>query len=179
MIYLHSCKNVVSIKDKKINQWLFFLLKVLRLIEYQSWPNMFWIYVRIDGIFERKITFFFVLEDELFRLVVGKGGLVEVINKKLWREVTKGLNLPSSITSAAFTLRTQYVEIYFLFQVLTSRACWTNPIRLTSSTFLSFSLSFAAVLHHWSDVSVLNINDEKSICFSSVVAERYLIVFFS
>ena len=44
---------------------------------------------------------------ELFRLVVGKGGLVEVINKKLWREITKGLNLPSSITSAAFTLRTQ------------------------------------------------------------------------
>ena len=44
---------------------------------------------------------------ELFRLVVSKGGLVEVINKKLWREITKGLNLPSSITSAAFTLRTQ------------------------------------------------------------------------
>ncbi|CAF4839989.1 unnamed protein product, partial [Rotaria magnacalcarata] len=56
---------------------------------------------------------------ELFRLVVGKGGLVEVINKKLWREVTKGLNLPSSITSAAFTLRTQYVYIFtltFLFR---------------------------------------------------------------
>ena len=51
----------------------------------------------------------FSFQDELFRLVVGKGGLVEVINKKLWREVTKGLNLPSSITSAAFTLRTQYV----------------------------------------------------------------------
>uniref|UniRef100_A0A1I8GWD8 ARID domain-containing protein n=2 Tax=Macrostomum lignano TaxID=282301 RepID=A0A1I8GWD8_9PLAT len=31
---------------------------------------------------------------ELFRLVVSKGGLVEVINKKLWREITKGLNLP-------------------------------------------------------------------------------------
>ena len=44
---------------------------------------------------------------ELFRLVVSKGGLVEVINKKLWREICKGLNLPSSITSAAFTLRTQ------------------------------------------------------------------------
>jgi hypothetical protein len=58
----------------------------------------------------KKKFFFFVLSDELFRLVVGKGGLVEVINKKLWREVTKGLNLPSSITSAAFTLRTQYVE---------------------------------------------------------------------
>jgi len=48
---------------------------------------------------------------ELFRLVVSKGGLVEVINKKLWREITKGLNLPSSITSAAFTLRTQSVQL--------------------------------------------------------------------
>ena len=44
---------------------------------------------------------------ELYKLVTHKGGLVEVINKKIWREITKGLNLPSSITSAAFTLRTQ------------------------------------------------------------------------
>lgn len=44
---------------------------------------------------------------ELYRLVVQHGGLVEIINKKLWREITRGLNLPSSITSAAFTLRTQ------------------------------------------------------------------------
>lgn len=43
----------------------------------------------------------------LYTLVVGRGGLVEVINKKIWREITKGLSLPSSITSAAFTLRTQ------------------------------------------------------------------------
>uniref|UniRef100_A0A2C9KAZ3 ARID domain-containing protein n=1 Tax=Biomphalaria glabrata TaxID=6526 RepID=A0A2C9KAZ3_BIOGL len=50
---------------------------------------------------------------ELFRLVVSKGGLVEVINKKLWREITKGLNLPSSITSAAFTLRTQYMKYLY------------------------------------------------------------------
>lgn len=46
----------------------------------------------------------------LYRLVTEKGGLVEVINKKLWREITKGLNLPTSITSAAFTLRTQSVH---------------------------------------------------------------------
>lgn len=44
---------------------------------------------------------------KLFKLVTEKGGLVEVINKKIWREITKGLNLPTSITSAAFTLRTQ------------------------------------------------------------------------
>ena len=46
---------------------------------------------------------------ELYNLVVARGGLVEVINKKLWQEVIKGLGLPSSITSAAFTLRTQWV----------------------------------------------------------------------
>lgn len=76
---------------------------------------------------------------KLFKLVVEKGGLVEVrgeqlfqnsfvlfgplgyeilhgvfliffcqvINKKIWREIIKGLSLPASVTSAAFTLRTQ------------------------------------------------------------------------
>ena len=47
----------------------------------------------------------------LYKLVTEKGGLVEVINKKIWREITRGLNLPTSITSAAFTLRTQYVDV--------------------------------------------------------------------
>lgn len=53
---------------------------------------------------------------ELFKHVVSKGGLVEVINKKLWREITKGLNLPSSITSAAFTLRTQYMKYLYPYE---------------------------------------------------------------
>ena len=47
---------------------------------------------------------------ELFNLVVEKGGLVEVINKKQWQEIIRDLKLPSSITSAAFTLRTQYTR---------------------------------------------------------------------
>uniref|UniRef100_A0A915AAX4 Uncharacterized protein n=1 Tax=Parascaris univalens TaxID=6257 RepID=A0A915AAX4_PARUN len=53
---------------------------------------------------------------ELYRLVVQHGGLVEIINKKLWREITKGLNLPSSITSAAFTLRTQYQKFLYDYE---------------------------------------------------------------
>ena len=53
---------------------------------------------------------------ELFNLVTARGGLVEVINKKQWQEIIKGLNLPSSITSAAFTLRTQWVWKVFLNQ---------------------------------------------------------------
>ncbi|XP_008304466.1 AT-rich interactive domain-containing protein 3A-like [Stegastes partitus] len=52
----------------------------------------------------------------LFKLVTEKGGLVEVINKKIWREITKGLNLPTSITSAAFTLRTQYMKYLYPFE---------------------------------------------------------------
>ncbi|EJD74064.1 hypothetical protein LOAG_18567 [Loa loa] len=53
---------------------------------------------------------------ELYRLVVQHGGLVEIINKKLWREITRGLNLPSSITSAAFTLRTQYQKYLYDYE---------------------------------------------------------------
>lgn len=52
----------------------------------------------------------------LYKLVTEKGGLVEVINKKIWREITKGLNLPTSITSAAFTLRTQYMKYLYGFE---------------------------------------------------------------
>jgi len=53
---------------------------------------------------------------KLFKLVTEKGGLVEVINKKIWREITKGLNLPTSITSAAFTLRTQYMKYLYPYE---------------------------------------------------------------
>lgn len=43
----------------------------------------------------------------LWKLVIARGGIVSVINRKQWQEVIKGLNLPSSITSAAYTLREQ------------------------------------------------------------------------
>lgn len=53
---------------------------------------------------------------ELYNLVTVRGGLVEVINKKQWQEIIKGLNLPSSITSAAFTLRTQYTKYLYPYE---------------------------------------------------------------
>ncbi|XP_024875898.1 protein dead ringer isoform X1 [Temnothorax curvispinosus] len=53
---------------------------------------------------------------ELYKLVVQRGGLVEVINKKLWQEIIKGLKLPASITSAAFTLRTQYMKYLYPYE---------------------------------------------------------------
>ncbi|KAI6182721.1 hypothetical protein M3Y97_00411300 [Aphelenchoides bicaudatus] len=68
---------------------------------------------------------------ELYRLVVQHGGLVEIINKKLWREITKGLNLPSSITSAAFTLRTQYTK--YLYDYECAREKLSHPADLQSA----------------------------------------------
>ncbi|XP_017567508.1 AT-rich interactive domain-containing protein 3A [Pygocentrus nattereri] len=67
----------------------------------------------------------------LYQLVTEKGGLVEVINKKLWREITKGLNLPTSITSAAFTLRTQYMK--YLYPYECEKRGLSNPNELQAA----------------------------------------------
>ncbi|NXI45205.1 ARI3A protein, partial [Galbula dea] len=67
----------------------------------------------------------------LYQLVTDKGGLVEVINKKIWREITKGLNLPTSITSAAFTLRTQYMK--YLYPYECERQALSSPGELQAA----------------------------------------------
>ncbi|CAL8393261.1 unnamed protein product [Boreogadus saida] len=67
----------------------------------------------------------------LYQLVTEKGGLVEVINKKLWREITKGLHLPTSITSAAFTLRTQYMK--YLYPYECDKRALSNPNELQAA----------------------------------------------
>ncbi|XP_029430670.1 AT-rich interactive domain-containing protein 3B isoform X2 [Rhinatrema bivittatum] len=67
----------------------------------------------------------------LYKLVTEKGGLVEVINKKMWREVTKGLNLPTSITSAAFTLRTQYMK--YLYHYECEKKALSSPAELQAA----------------------------------------------
>ncbi|KAK1785376.1 hypothetical protein P4O66_018758 [Electrophorus voltai] len=67
----------------------------------------------------------------LYKLVTEKGGLVEVINKKIWREITKGLSLPTSITSAAFTLRTQYMK--YLYPYECARKGLSSPTELQAA----------------------------------------------
>uniref|UniRef100_A0A8C1ZS08 AT-rich interactive domain-containing protein 3 n=1 Tax=Cyprinus carpio TaxID=7962 RepID=A0A8C1ZS08_CYPCA len=67
----------------------------------------------------------------LYKLVTEKGGLVEVINKKIWREITRGLNLPTSITSAAFTLRTQYMK--YLYPYECERKALSSPSELQAA----------------------------------------------
>ena len=66
---------------------------------------------------------------ELFNLVVARGGLVEVINKKQWQEIIKGLGLPSSITSAAFTLRTQYTKYLYPYESHTKGLSSTDDLQ--------------------------------------------------
>lgn len=65
---------------------------------------------------------------ELYKLVVERGGLLEVINKKLWQEIIKGLHLPQSITSAAFTLRTQYRR--YLYPIECEKRGFSTPEEL-------------------------------------------------
>ncbi|XP_026142669.1 AT-rich interactive domain-containing protein 3B isoform X1 [Carassius auratus] len=68
---------------------------------------------------------------KLYKLVTEKGGLVKVINKKIWREITRGLNLPTSITSAAFTLRTQYMK--YLYPYECERKALSSPSELQAA----------------------------------------------
>ena len=80
----------------------------------------------------RILLFYQVLDlYELYNLVVARGGLVEVINKKQWQEIIKGLGLPSSITSAAFTLRTQYTK--YLYPLECKVVNLSNPSDLQSA----------------------------------------------
>ena len=78
---------------------------------------------------------------ELFNKVVEKGGLVEVINKKQWQEIIRELRLPSSITSAAFTLRTQYTR-YLVYWVRRVKAAEVmeegrpSPLMISCHCFL-------------------------------------------
>ncbi|RZF40631.1 hypothetical protein LSTR_LSTR007514 [Laodelphax striatellus] len=68
---------------------------------------------------------------ELYNLVIQRGGLVDVINKKLWQEIIKGLHLPSSITSAAFTLRTQYMKYLYPYECEKRRL--STPVELQAA----------------------------------------------
>ncbi|KAL6259154.1 hypothetical protein P5V15_009075 [Pogonomyrmex californicus] len=71
---------------------------------------------------------------ELYKLVVLRGGLVEVINKKLWQEIIKGLRLPASITSAAFTLRTQYMKYLYPYEREKEKLSTTEQLQTAIET---------------------------------------------
>ena len=59
----------------------------------------------------------------------------QVIKKKAWRAVAKELHLPASITSAAFTMRSQWVTIFSLSLILPPRG-YVIELRLVGTTFL-------------------------------------------
>jgi len=45
----------------------------------------------------------------LYKLVIARRGMVEVIKRKLWREIARCLGLSLSLTNSSTTLRNQYV----------------------------------------------------------------------
>ncbi|KAL8562705.1 hypothetical protein ACOMHN_011276 [Nucella lapillus] len=52
----------------------------------------------------------------LYREVLKRGGLLSVIQSKLWREIRDALRLPTTITSAAYTLRVQYWRHLYAYE---------------------------------------------------------------
>uniref|UniRef100_A0A8C9S567 AT-rich interactive domain-containing protein 3 n=1 Tax=Scleropages formosus TaxID=113540 RepID=A0A8C9S567_SCLFO len=95
----------------------------------------------------------------LYKLVTEKGGLVEVINKKIWREITRGLSLPTSITSAAFTLRTQYMK--YLYPYECEKRGLSSPEELQaaidSNRREGRRQSYGSTLYNYSPVGASNI----------------------
>ncbi|OAF68861.1 Vacuolar protein sorting-associated protein 51 [Intoshia linei] len=63
---------------------------------------------RIPKIGQRSLDLY-----QLFISVISRGGLFSVIKNKLWKVISKELDLPKSLTSAAYTLKQKY--IYYLF----------------------------------------------------------------
>ena len=45
---------------------------------------------------------------KLYRSVIERGGSIRVSNNKLWKEIVNEFEIPSSCTSASFTLRNHY-----------------------------------------------------------------------
>jgi hypothetical protein len=50
---------------------------------------------------------------KLFKAVVERGGSQRVSNNKLWREIVNLFEIPSSCTSASFTLRNHFSKCLF------------------------------------------------------------------
>ncbi|KAM8960202.1 AT-rich interactive domain-containing protein 3C [Pelodytes ibericus] len=111
----------------------------------------------------------------LYRLVTEKGGLVEVINKKIWREITKGLSLPTSITSAAFTLRTQYMK--YLYPYECEKRGLSSPGELQaaidSNRREGRRQSFGSGLFNYSPVGTPNILSSPKINMSSLSSSTH------
>lgn len=55
---------------------------------------------------------------ELYNMVCAKGGVLQVIIKKMWQDVIKALNLPYPVTSATFYLRNKYIKILYPYECM-------------------------------------------------------------
>lgn len=75
----------------------------VQLMEYWSSKNMS--NIKIPQIGGRELDFF-----RLYKAVIKRGGAQAVSNNKMWKEIVNGFGLPSTCTSASFTLRNHYTR---------------------------------------------------------------------
>jgi len=53
----------------------------------------------------------------LYKEVIGRGGVMEVINKKCWKEVASVFNFPATCTNAGYTLRINYMKLLYPYEL--------------------------------------------------------------
>ena len=53
---------------------------------------------------------------KLFKAVYIRGGSIQVSSRKLWKEIVNEFKIPTSCTSASFTLRNHYNKCLFSFE---------------------------------------------------------------
>jgi hypothetical protein len=53
---------------------------------------------------------------KLYKAVVSRGGSNRVSNNKLWKEIVNEFEIPSSCTSASFTLRNHYNKCLYQYE---------------------------------------------------------------
>lgn len=53
---------------------------------------------------------------KLYRSVIQRGGSHRVSNNKLWKEIVNEFEIPSSCTSASFSLRNHYNKCLFQYE---------------------------------------------------------------
>jgi hypothetical protein len=64
----------------------------------------------------------------LYKEVTERGGFQQVSSSKLWKEIVSALKIPSSCTSASYTLRNHYQRLLFQFEQQNFFGKTTQPI---------------------------------------------------
>lgn len=108
----------------------------------------------------------------LYRGVLAHGGAVEVTRCKLWKQLGRIMNLPSTITNASSTLRKHYVKLLFPLEQLSLRSSmkWNPPV--AANALLAPVSEQCAVPQDQDQSMELSIQDEEQLPFKPEISKH-------